>query len=81
MPKLKTLSGKNVIKILEILGFRIISQRGSHIKLTMIIDCDEKISLTVPNHNEIDKGTLKSIIRQISKVVSFDLIQDMFYTK
>ncbi|MCZ8222552.1 MAG: type II toxin-antitoxin system HicA family toxin [Microcystis sp.] len=36
MPKLKQLSGKDVIKILARFGFTIHSQRGSHIKLLCI---------------------------------------------
>jgi len=33
MPKLKTLSGKDVIKIFECFGFTIIGQKGSHVEL------------------------------------------------
>ncbi|MBK8029643.1 MAG: type II toxin-antitoxin system HicA family toxin [Chloroflexi bacterium] len=33
MPKLKRLSGKELIKILERFGFELISQKGSHVRL------------------------------------------------
>ncbi len=33
MPKLKPLSGKDVIKILNKFGFEIETQKGSHVKL------------------------------------------------
>ena len=36
MPKLKQLSGKDVIKILKKFGFEVHSQKGSHIKLRRI---------------------------------------------
>ncbi len=36
MPKLKVLSGAEVVRILSIFGFKVASQRGSHIKLRRI---------------------------------------------
>ncbi len=61
------LSGKDVIKILSSKGFQIRRQKGSHIILVKIIQKKEgetKQSVVVPNHREIDKGTLLEIIRQ-----------------
>ena len=37
MPKLKVLSGKDLVKIFILFGFEILSQKGSHIKLCRII--------------------------------------------
>lgn len=53
MPKLKILSGKNVIEILENFGFSVIGQKGSHTKLRRI-ENNHKQTLTVPNHFEFD---------------------------
>ncbi len=67
--KLPVLSGKDVIKILSGKGFQFARQKESHIILVKIIQ-GEKIgnktrqSIVVPNHKEIDKGTLLEIIRQ-----------------
>jgi predicted RNA binding protein YcfA (HicA-like mRNA interferase family) len=58
MPKLKTLSGKAVVKIFSELGFDIVSQRGSHVKLGRINPDGSRQTLTVPVHDELDKGTL-----------------------
>ena len=33
MPKLKVMSGQDIVKILESLGFSVVKQKGSHIKL------------------------------------------------
>ena len=63
MPKLKTLSGTDVIKILSSLGFNVTNQKGSHVKLSRISNNGLREILTVPNHKELDKGTLRSIIR------------------
>ncbi|MBI2482030.1 MAG: type II toxin-antitoxin system HicA family toxin [Candidatus Vogelbacteria bacterium] len=80
MPKLKRLSQKEVIKILEGFGFIVAKQRGSHIKMRRETDFGFQI-LTVPNHRDIDRGTLKAIFNQTSKFVSEDELRDKFYTK
>ena len=59
MTKLTRLSGKQVIKALSKTGFIAVRQKGSH-----IIMKKEAIVTVVPNHKEIDRGTLLEIIRQ-----------------
>ncbi len=63
MPKLKVLSGIELIKIFQQFGFIIQSQKGSHIKLKRITPSQKQV-LVIPNHQEIDVGTLKAIFRQ-----------------
>jgi len=63
MPKLPVLSGREVIKALSKIGFEAKRQRGSHIILVKRTK-EGKRALVVPNHKEIDKGTLIEIIRQ-----------------
>ncbi len=38
MPKLKRLSGLEVIKILEKFGFQVYTKRGSHVKMVRLTD-------------------------------------------
>ena len=59
MPSLPTLSGSDVIRGLERLGFERVGQRGSHIKLRRAAS-----TVIVPNHRELRKGTLAAILRQ-----------------
>ncbi len=59
MPKLPLVSGQEIIRALERLGFIVVSQRGSHVKLRH----DGKICI-VPAHKEVKKGTLAGILRQ-----------------
>jgi predicted RNA binding protein YcfA (HicA-like mRNA interferase family) len=59
-PKLPTTSGKALIKALLKLGYYIRSQEGSHVHLRH----PRFPPLTIPNHREIAKGTLRAIIRQ-----------------
>lgn len=61
--KLPILSGRDVIKILSKQGFTVARQKGSHIILVKESK-DGKKGVVVPNHKEIDKGTLLEIIRQ-----------------
>jgi len=61
--KLPVLSGSEVIKALTKAGFRVARRKGSHVILVKFID-ERKIGVVVPDHKEIDKGTLLEIIRQ-----------------
>ncbi|MFP4082453.1 MAG: type II toxin-antitoxin system HicA family toxin [Candidatus Aminicenantes bacterium] len=62
MKKLPSLSGREVIKALSRIGYIVDHQKGSHIVLRNIEPPYRR--LTVPNHPEISKGTLRAIIRQ-----------------
>jgi len=61
MSRLPVISGKDCIKALGRAGFYFKRQEGSHIVLRR----DEPFAqLVVPNHRELDRGTLRAIIRQ-----------------
>ncbi|MDI6713669.1 MAG: type II toxin-antitoxin system HicA family toxin [Thermodesulfovibrio sp.] len=62
MSKLPQLSGKELCKLLEKIGYKIDHQTGSHIILRH--DKPPHRRLTIPNHKEIAKGTLRAILRQ-----------------
>ncbi len=55
--KFPVLTPKEVIRILEKFGFKFISQKGSHMKYS-----DGANTVIIPNHDELAKGTLKSIL-------------------
>ncbi len=63
MQKLPRISGKELIKILSKVGFMPARQKGSHIILIKQTGKGKK-AVVVPNHKEIDRGTLLEIIRQ-----------------
>lgn len=63
MPKLPVLSGKNVIKILCKIGFEHVRTAGSHAILNKQTQ-EGKITIPIPLHTELAKGTLKSIMKQ-----------------
>ena len=61
MPNLYT--AKQVLKALKKTGFKEISQKGSHIKLRGLRE-GRLLTVIVPNHKVIAKGTFSSILRQ-----------------
>jgi predicted RNA binding protein YcfA (HicA-like mRNA interferase family) len=62
MSKLPRLSGQQVVAALQRVGFRVRRQHGSHI----ILRRDGPFAQTVvPAHRELDRGTLRAILRQV----------------
>lgn len=59
MSKLPRLSGKEVIKTLSRIGFRVTRQ-----KKHVVLRHDDGRRVTVPLHPELDRGTLLAIIKQ-----------------
>jgi predicted RNA binding protein YcfA (HicA-like mRNA interferase family) len=60
MTKLPRLSGRECVRALERAGFQVRRQEGSHIVLRR---SDPFAQLVVPDHKELDRGTLRAIIR------------------
>jgi len=60
MAQLPRLSGREVVKVFEKLGWEIARQRGSHIIMSQK---GHLATLSIPNHKEVAKGTLRSLIR------------------
>ena len=66
MASLPAISGKEVVRIFESFGWSVARQRGSHI---IMIKEGEIITLSIPNHKEVAKGTLRSLIRSANLTV------------
>ena len=60
MPALPVLSGRKAVRAFERLGWQIARQRGSHI---IMVKEGEITTLSIPDHKEVAKGTLRSLIR------------------
>jgi len=67
MPKLPVISGKKAIKKLEKVGYQIIRQKGSHVRLR----CSDKTRklITVPLHHTLKSGLLHEIIKDANLTV------------
>ena len=64
-PKLPQISGQDLLKFLEKLGYQIVRQKGSHIRLRKVTTTGEH-NITVPNHKTLAKGTLNDILARVS---------------
>jgi predicted RNA binding protein YcfA (HicA-like mRNA interferase family) len=60
MPSLPILSGQDVVRIFTALGWSVARQRGSHI---VMIKEGAMATLSIPDHKEVARGTLRSLIR------------------
>jgi len=80
MVRLRALSGGEVVRILGEFGFEVVSQRGSHLKLRRVAG-GETQALTVPNHRELDRGTMQAILRQASRFVEDGALRGRFYSE
>ena len=66
MPALPVLSGRKAVRVFEKLGWEVARQRGSHI---IMVKDGEMATLSVPDHKELAKGTLRSLIRSAGLTV------------
>ena len=60
MSRLPVCSGVDAVKAFRQLGYEVDHQTGSHI----ILRHPSQRRLTVPNHRELAKGTLRALIRE-----------------
>lgn len=67
MPKLPIISGIKAVKALSKIGYEVDHQTGSHLILRQREEPHRR--LTVPNHKELARGTLRAIIRQVGLTV------------
>ena len=80
MPKLKQLSGEDIVNILQSFGFQVQSQKGSHIKLRRLVD-GQKETLIIPHHSRLDTGTCRGILRQASQYIPEEELYQFFYAE
>jgi predicted RNA binding protein YcfA (HicA-like mRNA interferase family) len=59
--KLPRISGRQCVRALEKAGFFVRRQEGSHIILRR---SEPFAQVVVPDHKELDRGTLRAVIRQ-----------------
>jgi predicted RNA binding protein YcfA (HicA-like mRNA interferase family) len=80
MPRLRSLSGQDLLRIFSKFGFEKFSQRGSHVKLRRNVTGGRQI-LTIVLHRDIDKGTLHAIFRQASRYIAEAEMAPHFFTE
>ena len=66
MAAIPALSGREVVRVFESFGWSVARQRGSHIVMTKE---RENVTLSVPDHKAVAKGTMRSLIRSANLTV------------
>lgn len=66
MATLPILTGQHLVRVFESFGWHVARQRGSHIIMTKE---NEIVTLSIPNHREVARGTLRSLIRSANLTV------------
>ena len=66
MPLVPVLPPSDVIKIFQRLGWQVVRQKGSHIIMTRP---GHMATLSIPNHAEVARGTLRSLIAKAGLTV------------
>jgi predicted RNA binding protein YcfA (HicA-like mRNA interferase family) len=66
MPALPVISGREAVRAFEKLGWIIARQRGSHI---IMVKEAHSATLSIPDHREVARGTLRSLIRAAGTTV------------
>lgn len=79
MPSLRRMSGREVIAVFGSFGFAVVSQKGSHVKLRRLGADGAKQTLTIPDHPELDTGTLRAMIRQAMRYIPLEELRPHFY--
>lgn len=59
-------SGKEMVKVLERVGYRVVRQRGSHIRMRH----SKKRSVSIPNHKELGVGLTLKILKDAEITVT-----------
>jgi predicted RNA binding protein YcfA (HicA-like mRNA interferase family) len=61
----RDLSGEDFVKRLRLLGYYVVRQKGSHIRLTT--ERPNEHHITIPNHDPIKVGTLSAMLSDIAE--------------
>lgn len=67
----RDLSGRSLAKMLELYGYRVTRQAGSHLRLTCSSRGKEH-HITIPAHTTLRVGTLNAILSDVSSYLGFD---------
>ncbi len=61
MSRLPVISGRDLVRALRNVGFELDRQKGSHM---ILFRAEPTTTLSVPDHRELDRGTLRALLRQ-----------------
>ena len=79
-PRLRNLSGRQVVRVLAAHGFVLVGTRGSHAKLRRLVTGSAPQVLTVPLHKALAPGTLHAIYRQACRYIPEHVLREDFFS-
>ena len=79
MGRLKRLTVRQILRILQAFGFSIVSIRGSQAKLKRAVEGGPNQILTVPLHKELAPGTVHAIYRQALRFIPEEDLRPEFF--
>ena len=62
--KIPIISARKAIKVFKKIGYKIVRQKGSHIRMRNEKNPQLHMPLTIPNHITLKPGLLRKLIRQ-----------------
>lgn len=62
MPKIPITSGRKLVKVFESIGYEVVRQKGSHIRL-INKENPNLPPITIPDHKEVSIGVMRKLIR------------------
>lgn len=74
------MSGRDVVRALQSVGFEVAGTKGSHVKLRRLAVDGSRQTLTIPLHDALATGTIRAIVRQASKFVAEEQLTPLFFT-
>ena len=80
MPRLRRLTAKQIVRLLQDMGFAVDRTRGSHATLVRIGPAGARQVVTVPMHQQLPLGTLRANYRRVARFVPEAELRAAFFT-
>ena len=79
-PRLRRLSAKQVVRLLQGMGFTVDRTRGSHARLVRVAPTGARQVVTAPMHRELALGTVRAVYRRVARFVPEAVVKAAFFT-
>ncbi len=81
MARLRRLTAKQIVRLLQRMGFGVDRTRGSHVTLVRIAPTGARQVVTVPLHQQLPLGTVRAIYRRVARFVPESEVRAAFLSE
>jgi predicted RNA binding protein YcfA (HicA-like mRNA interferase family) len=82
MPRLRRLSGKEVLKIFEALGFELVSVSGSHHKLRRVVNGQHQtLTISIHANQTLHPKMIRKLFRDALRYIDEETLNNYFYSE